>query len=104
MKKLFALIAVIGMLYITASNNVVAQDKAAPAATTEVKKAEPAVQKAVVADMEEKAAAQAESGKSLHSQLKQKFIEGGPGFMTSIPVSYTHLRAHETRHDLVCRL
>src|SRR5450759_4337489 len=24
--------------------------------------------------------------------------------MTHIPVSYTHLRAHETRHDLVCRL
>src|SRR5450756_2972390 len=23
---------------------------------------------------------------------------------TSEPVSYTHLRAHETRHDLVCRL
>src|SRR5450756_134156 len=23
---------------------------------------------------------------------------------TSMPVSYTHLRAHETRHDLVCRL
>src|SRR5450759_4652062 len=22
----------------------------------------------------------------------------------SCPVSYTHLRAHETRHDLVCRL
>ena len=22
----------------------------------------------------------------------------------SISVSYTHLRAHETRHDLVCRL
>src|SRR5450756_360282 len=22
----------------------------------------------------------------------------------SIPVSYTHLRAHETRHDIVCRL
>src|SRR5450756_3115004 len=21
-----------------------------------------------------------------------------------VPVSYTHLRAHETRHDLVCRL
>src|SRR5659263_215734 len=21
----------------------------------------------------------------------------------SLPVSYTHLRAHETRHDLVCR-
>src|SRR5665648_1208869 len=26
--------------------------------------------------------------------------EGVPGK----PVSYTHLRAHETRHDLVCRL
>src|SRR5450759_71685 len=24
--------------------------------------------------------------------------------VTHIPVSYTHLRAHETRHDLVCRL
>src|SRR5665648_1181396 len=23
---------------------------------------------------------------------------------TAQPVSYTHLRAHETRHDLVCRL
>src|SRR5450756_2295083 len=23
---------------------------------------------------------------------------------TLVPVSYTHLRAHETRHDLVCRL
>src|SRR5665648_291701 len=26
------------------------------------------------------------------------------GFDTKYPVSYTHLRAHETRHDLVCRL
>src|SRR5450759_221757 len=24
--------------------------------------------------------------------------------ITDPPVSYTHLRAHETRHDLVCRL
>src|SRR5450759_1473377 len=24
--------------------------------------------------------------------------------VTANPVSYTHLRAHETRHDLVCRL
>src|SRR5450759_5554788 len=27
--------------------------------------------------------------------------DGGCGLL---PVSYTHLRAHETRHDLVCRL
>src|SRR5659263_715570 len=25
------------------------------------------------------------------------------GIMSPHPVSYTHLRAHETRHDLVCR-
>src|SRR5450756_3016403 len=25
-------------------------------------------------------------------------------WITLMPVSYTHLRAHETRHDLVCRL
>src|SRR5450759_5077081 len=28
----------------------------------------------------------------------------GPWSTTSVTVSYTHLRAHETRHDLVCRL
>src|SRR5450756_2812402 len=34
--------------------------------------------------------------------------EGAPAwpryrFRTDLSVSYTHLRAHETRHDLVCR-
>src|SRR5450756_2574153 len=39
----------------------------------------------------------------------EKFAAAG-GFVIGIcngfqiPVSYTHLRAHETRHDLVCRL
>src|SRR5450756_1849757 len=28
----------------------------------------------------------------------------GKGAADVVPVSYTHLRAHETRHDLVCRL
>src|SRR5450756_1022722 len=28
----------------------------------------------------------------------------GEATRATIPVSYTHLRAHETRHDLVCRL
>src|SRR5665648_1276402 len=28
----------------------------------------------------------------------------GPEYPTLESVSYTHLRAHETRHDLVCRL
>src|SRR5450756_3199753 len=33
-----------------------------------------------------------------------KTIEVVPVVPWSIAVSYTHLRAHETRHDLVCRL
>src|SRR5450759_1419462 len=43
-------------------------------------------------------------------QLALGFVEivkDGPLYeyavlVTSLPVSYTHLRAHETRHDLVC--
>ncbi len=78
MKRLFALIAVFGLLLFMASNVVVAQDEPAatpPAATSKVD---------VSTDPQEAAAAAAEEGKSFHSQLKQKFIEGGAGFMTSI--------------------
>jgi len=81
MKRLFALIAVFGMLLFMASNVVVAQDT--PATQT----AAPA-QVAVDTDTEEAAAVAAEEGKSFHSQLKQKFIEGGPGFMTSILLAF----------------
>src|SRR5450759_1131707 len=35
------------------------------------------------------------------SLLAQAFRSHG---LPVVPVSYTHLRAHETRHDLVCRL
>lgn len=73
MKRLFALIAVIGVIYVFAPNFVVAQDNTAT--TTQVGSG---------ADNEEAAAAANEEGKSVHNQLKQKFIEGGPGFMTSI--------------------
>jgi biopolymer transport protein ExbB len=81
MKRLFALIAVFGMLIFAASNAVVAQDQAAtqePAATQQVD---------LAVDQQEAAAAVAEEGKSVHSQLKQKFIEGGPGFMTSVLIT-----------------
>ena len=33
-----------------------------------------------------------------------KHMGGGQIHSLNMPVSYTHLRAHETRHDLVCRL
>jgi biopolymer transport protein ExbB len=88
MKKLFAFIAVFGMLYVGASNSVVAQDQTEDTTATEQVAAEetaPAVD--LTADAEEEAAAEAEAGKSLHSQLKQKFIEGGPTFMSTVLIS-----------------
>ncbi len=79
MKRLFALIAVFGMLFFMASEVVVAQDTVtAPGATPQVESS---------AVVEEAAAAQAEKGQSFHSALKQKFIEGGPGFMTAVLLS-----------------
>jgi biopolymer transport protein ExbB len=77
MKRLFALIAVFGMLLFMASNVVVAQEQAA------TQEAAPS-QAQLTDDPEEQAAAAAEEGKSFHSQLKQKFIEGGPFFMTFV--------------------
>src|SRR5659263_739015 len=46
----------------------------------------------------------------LSRHCQKNSVGGVPRWMasmrkiTSITVSYTHLRAHETRHDLVCRL
>ena len=83
MKKLFAFIAVLGMLFLGVSNNAFAQEQAEEA-TTEVaaEQATPAVDYS--ADAEEEEAATAEEGQSLHSQLKQKFIEGGANFMSFV--------------------
>jgi len=81
MKRLFALIAVFGMLIFGASNAVVAQDEAAAQESTTTEEVD------LAADQEEEAAAAAEEGKSLHSQLKQKFIEGGPTFMSFVLIS-----------------
>jgi biopolymer transport protein ExbB len=78
MKRLFALIAVFGMLLFMASNVVVAQEE--EVATQEAAQS----QVDLSADPEEEAAAAAEEGKSIHSQLKQKFIEGGAFFMTFV--------------------
>ena len=38
------------------------------------------------------------------SGLKEVGVKEADLFIAVTPVSYTHLRAHETRHDLVCRL
>ena len=81
MKRLFALIAVFGMLFFMASNVAVAQDEEAAAPETTTQQVDMSV------DQEEQAAAVAEEGQSLHSALKQKFIEGGPMFMTSVLIT-----------------
>ncbi len=83
MKRLFALLAVFGMLAFGASNAVFAQEaeQAAEQAT------EQAAQVDLSVDQQEAAAAASEEGKSLHSQLKQKFIEGGAGFMSFVLIT-----------------
>jgi biopolymer transport protein ExbB len=80
MKRLFALIAVFGMLFFMTSNAVIAQDEAVETETA-------TEQVDLTADPEEDAAAAAEEGKSLHSQLKQKFIEGDPSFMSFVLIA-----------------
>ncbi|HZH73832.1 MAG TPA: MotA/TolQ/ExbB proton channel family protein [Mariniphaga sp.] len=82
MKKLFALIALSGMLFFMSSNAVVAQDD-----TTNQDAAVQQEQTTATADPVEERAAVAEEGQSLHSQLKQTFIDGGPMFMSFVLIS-----------------
>ena len=87
MKKLFALIAVFGLLFMGAS--IFAQDE-----TTEALAADDATQVAEEVAVEEVVVPVAaveveeESGlKVLHTTLKTKFIEGGAGFMGAVLLS-----------------
>lgn len=88
MKKLFALIAVLTIFMFGISVNVVAQDQA-EVATEEVADSTAADSTAVdlTADPIEEEAVAAEEGQSLHSALKQKFIEGGPTFMSFVLIA-----------------
>ena len=90
MKKLFALIAVLAMFSLGMSLNVMAQDQT-EMATEEVAQADSVAADStamdITADPIEEAAAEAEANKSLHSVLKQKFIEGNPGFMSFVLIA-----------------
>ncbi len=82
MKRLFALVALSGMLFFMASNAVVAQtDTAAQDTAVQEEQVE------LPADPIEERAAVTEEGQSLHSQLKQKFIEGNPTFMSFVLIT-----------------
>jgi len=82
MKKLFAFIAVFAMLTLGASTYSVAQEGTTGEQTTNVAQ-DTAVATTAAAEVvtPEPVQAEAEQGTSMHKVIKQKFIEGGPGFM-----------------------
>ncbi|HPV56108.1 MAG TPA: MotA/TolQ/ExbB proton channel family protein, partial [Tenuifilaceae bacterium] len=75
MKKLFALVAILGVLGMGATYVSAQNETAAKADTAAVAQATTDQAAATTAPAEEQ---------SLHKQIKTKFIEGGPGFMASI--------------------
>ncbi|MEA3316774.1 MAG: MotA/TolQ/ExbB proton channel family protein [Bacteroidota bacterium] len=88
MKKLFAFLAVFGMLTLGASMNLIAQEENASETTateevTDSLETEAVVDSAALTEEveAETTAEETEEGSSLHKQIKQKFIEGGPAFM-----------------------
>ena len=89
MKKVFALMSIIGLLTFTNLNRVMAQDNAAQAAepaTEQVDQqtADSAIAEAPVAEEPETVAAPVEETKSFHQVLKEKYIQGGAGWMTPV--------------------
>ena len=86
MKKLFAFIAVFGMLLLGASFYTVAQEETTDEMTVEQTDSmdmEEVMEDTVVVEEEiaEEVVAEVEEGPGIHKQIKLKFIEGGPGFM-----------------------
>ncbi|MDR2910140.1 MAG: MotA/TolQ/ExbB proton channel family protein [Bacteroidales bacterium] len=77
MKNISLLVTIFCVLFFGASKIVFAQEKT----TTQQSATEIMYE---TADQEEQAAAVSEEGQSFHSQLKQKFIEGGPVFMSFV--------------------
>lgn len=88
MKKLFAFVAVLGMLSLGASINALAQEE--PADTTAVEQvADSAAVETAVTVIEEPVViesdeAEAEVSGELHKKIKAKFIEGGASFMGAL--------------------
>ena len=89
MKKVIALMSIVALLTYTNLNGVMAQDQAAqadPAATAQVDEqtTDSAVVEAPAEEMETTAAAPVEETKSFHQMLKEKYIQGGAGWMTPV--------------------
>ena len=91
MKKIFAVIAMFGLLSLGMTQTVKAQDEAAPAAQENVEAAatDSAVAAApVAAPVEEVAPVAEEEPQSFHKNLKIKFIEGNAGFMSLVAIAF----------------
>ena len=85
MKKVIALMSIIGLLTFTNLNNVMAQDAAAAAQTEQVADDSATVADEAVAETPVEATAdEAEEAKSFHEVLKEKYIQGGAGWMTPV--------------------
>ncbi len=84
MKKLFALVAVFGMLFLGASLNAVAQEEETDTTTMEEMADTTAVTAVTAETPVEEITATAEEGGELHKKIKAKFIEGGASFMGAI--------------------
>ena len=79
MKKLFAILAVMGVFSFGMTQTAMAQDSTATAAPEQTEQVAPAA-------TEEVATATVEEG-SMHKELKTKFIEGDAGFMSLVAIS-----------------
>ena len=88
MKKVIALMSILGLLTFTNFNGLKAQDADPapdPNATEQVDEtAAPAVDQAAATEVEEETAPAEETTKSFHQVLKEKYIEGGAGWMTPV--------------------
>ena len=76
MKKLFAFLSIVALMTFGLSNTVIAQD-----ADSAVDQPVEQVDEQVMDQRQTDEAVAAEEPKSFHMVLKEKFIEGGPGFM-----------------------
>ena len=84
MKKVFALMSIVGLLTFANFNDVKAQDQPAAEATEQVAEATDQVAVEEAAPVEEAAAAAEDNTKSFHQMLKEKYIQGGAGWMTPV--------------------
>ena len=87
MKKVFALMSIVGLLTFTNLNGLMAQDNAAPAAEPATEQVEQTTDSTVAEAPVEEATeevAPVEESKSFHQVLKEKYIQGGAGWMTPV--------------------